>query len=202
MSQNEHDAKHESLIKTPKQLITVVALAFLVPILLITLLSQYVTSIRRIDLSSPALSAKAVAQRLQPVAEVTFAGAAGSAPAAAKAPAAATAPAAEQAAAAPAPEKTAATPAAEKTAAAPAAGNAEGKKIFETTCVVCHGTGVAGAPKAGDKAAWAPRLKQGMPALYHAAINGLNAMPARGGNPAYTDAQMKAAVDYLTSLAK
>ncbi len=196
MSQNEHDAKHESLIKTPKQLIIVVALAFLVPIVLITLLSQYITSIRRIDLSSPALSAKAVAQRLQPVAEVTFAGAAGSAPAAA------TAPAAEQTAAAPAPEKSAATPAAEKTAAAPAAGNAEGKKIFETTCVVCHGTGVAGAPKAGDKAAWAPRLKQGMPALYHAAINGLNAMPARGGNPAYTDAQMKAAVDYLTSLAK
>jgi cytochrome c5 len=196
MSQNEHDAKHESLIKTPKQLIIVVALAFLVPIVLITLLSQYITSIRRIDLSSPALSAKAVAQRLQPVAEVTFAGAAGSAPAAA------TAPAAEQTAAAPAPEKSAATPAAEKTAAAPAAGNAEGKKIFETTCVVCHGTGVAGAPKAGDKAAWAPRLKQGMPALYHAAIHGLNAMPARGGNPAYTDAQMKAAVDYLTSLAK
>ncbi len=196
MSQNEHDAKHESLIKTPKQLIIVVALAFLVPIVLITLLSQYITSIRRIDLSSPALSAKAVAQRLQPVAEVTFAGAAGSAPAAA------TAPAAEKTAAAPAPEKTTAAPAAEKTAAAPAAGNAEGKKIFETTCVVCHGTGVAGAPKAGDKAAWAPRLKQGMPALYHAAINGLNAMPARGGNPAYTDAQMKAAVDYLTSLAK
>jgi cytochrome c5 len=196
MSQNEHDAKHESLIKTPKQLIIVVALAFLVPIVLITLLSQYITSIRRIDLSSPALSAKAVAQRLQPVAEVTFAGAAGSAPAAA------TAPVAEKTAAAPAPEKSAATPAAEKTAAAPAAGNAEGKKIFETTCVVCHGTGVAGAPKAGDKAAWAPRLKQGMPALYHAAIHGLNAMPARGGNPAYTDAQMKAAVDYLTSLAK
>jgi cytochrome c5 len=196
MSQNEHDAKHESLIKTPKQLIIVVALAFLVPIVLITLLSQYITSIRRIDLSSPALSAKAVAQRLQPVAEVTFAGAAGSAPAAA------TAPAAEQTAAAPAPEKTTAAPAAEKTAAAPATGNAEGKKIFETTCVVCHGTGVAGAPKAGDKAAWAPRLKQGMPALYHAAIHGLNAMPARGGNPAYTDAQMKAAVDYLTSLAK
>ena len=195
MSQNEHDKGHESLIKTPKQLITVVVLAFLVPIVLITLLSQYITSIRRIDLSSPALSSKAVAERLKPVAEVTIAGASGSAAATAAA-----APAAETPAAAPAAAK--AVPAAEKTAAAPAAGNAEGKKIFETTCVVCHGTGVAGAPKAGDKAAWAPRLKQGMPALYHAAINGLNAMPARGGNPAYTDAQVKAAVDYLTSLAK
>jgi len=195
MSQNEHDKGHESLIKTPKQLITVVVLAFLVPIVLITLLSQYITSIRRIDLSSPALSPKAVAERLKPVAEVTIAGAGGSAAATAAA-----APAAETPAAAPAAAK--AVPAAEKTAAAPAAGNAEGKKIFETTCVVCHGTGVAGAPKAGDKAAWAPRLKQGMPALYHAAINGLNAMPARGGNPAYTDAQVKAAVDYLTSLAK
>jgi cytochrome c5 len=206
MSENKRDAGHEGLIKTPKQLIIVVALAFLVPILLITLISQYVTSIRRIDLSSPALSAKAVAERLKPVAEVTMAGASGSAAAtAAPAPVAkmpATAPAAEKTAAAPAAEKTAAAPAAEKTAAAPAAGNAEGKKIFETTCVVCHGTGVAGAPKAGDKAAWAPRLKQGMPALYKAAIHGLNAMPARGGNPAYTDAQIKAAVNYLTSLAR
>jgi cytochrome c5 len=198
MSENKHDAGHEGLIKTPKQLIIVVALAFAVPILLITLISQYVTSIRRIDLSSPALSAKAVAERLKPVAEVTMAGASGSAAATAAPAPAAAAPATP----APAAEKPAAAPAAEKTAAAPAAGNAEGKKIFETTCVVCHGTGVAGAPKAGDKAAWAPRLKQGMPALYHAAIHGLNAMPARGGNPAYTDAQIKAAVNYLTSLAR
>jgi cytochrome c5 len=300
MSQNHHDSEHESPIKTPKQLITVIVLAFLVPIVLIVLLSQYITNIRSIDLKSAAMSPAAVAARLKPVADVAFAeagsgaaaapktgeevytsvcsachgtGAAGApkfgdqtawaprikqgekallhsalngknamparggaanlsdleveramiymadkagatfkepaAPAAEKpaaAPAAekaAAAPAAEKAAAAPVAGKAAATPAAEtKAAAAPAAGKAEGKKIFETTCIVCHGTGVAGAPKAGDKAAWAPRLKTGMDALYTSALKGKNAMPARGGNGALTDAEVKAAVDYLTGLAK
>ena len=107
-----------------------------------------------------------------------------------------------KAAAAPAAGKAAAAPAAETKAPVAAAGKAEGKNIFETTCVVCHGTGVAGAPKAGDKAAWAPRLKTGMDALYTSALKGKNAMPPKGGNSALTDAEVKAAVDYLTGLAK
>jgi cytochrome c5 len=61
---------------------------------------------------------------------------------------------------------------------------------------------VAGAPKAGDKAAWAPRLKTGADALYASALKGKGAMPAKGGNNALADADVKAAVDYLTSLAK
>ena len=123
------------------------------------------------------------------------------APAAEKA--AAIAPAAEKKAApAPAAEIATAAPAAEKGAAAPAAGKPDGKKIFESTCVVCHGAGIAGAPKAGDKAAWAPRLKAGIDTLYTSAIEGKAAMPPRGGNKDLTDAEVKAAVDYIASLAK
>ena len=67
---------------------------------------------------------------------------------------------------------------------------------------MCHGAGVAGAPKAGDKAAWAPRLKIGVDALYASALKGKAAMPAKGGNASLPDADVKAAVDYLVAAAK
>lgn len=78
----------------------------------------------------------------------------------------------------------------------------DGATLFNTICSTCHNTGVAGAPKAGDKAAWAPRLAQGKEALYKNALVGKNAMPARGGGADLSDAEVKAAVDYLTGLAK
>ena len=89
-------------------------------------------------------------------------------------------------------------------AAAPAttAGKPDGKKVYDTTCTVCHAAGVAGAPKFGDKTAWAPRLKTGMDALYASALKGKAAMPAKGGNTALPDADVKAAVDYMTAAAK
>ncbi len=88
-------------------------------------------------------------------------------------------------------------------AAAPAsAGAAEGKKIYESTCVVCHGAGIAGAPKFGDKAQWAPRVAQGINVLFAHAKNGFNAMPPRGGNASLTDAQLRAAIDYIVAAAK
>jgi len=88
-------------------------------------------------------------------------------------------------------------------AAAPAAGGAvDGKKIYDTICQACHASGAAGAPKTGDKAAWGPRLKTGMSALYATALKGKGAMPAKGGNPNLSDAEVKAAVDYLTAQAK
>jgi cytochrome c5 len=87
--------------------------------------------------------------------------------------------------------------------AAAAAGDAgKGKAIFDATCTVCHTAGVAGAPKAGDKAAWAPRLKEGMPAVYAIAMKGKGAMPPKGGNASLSEADVKAAVDYMVSLVK
>jgi len=88
-------------------------------------------------------------------------------------------------------------------ASAPAAGAAgAGKKTFDAVCTACHTAGVAGAPKFGDKTAWAPRIKTGKDALYNAALHGLNAMPAKGGNPSLSDADVKAAVDYMVAAAK
>ena len=83
-----------------------------------------------------------------------------------------------------------------------ATGGAQGKKVYDTVCMACHATGVAGAPKFGDKAAWAPRIKSGTDALYTAALHGRGSMPAKGGNPALSDADVKAAVDYMVSAAK
>ena len=93
-------------------------------------------------------------------------------------------------------------PAPGATATASAGDSAEGKGVYDQTCHVCHATGLAGSPKFGDKSAWAPRIATGMPALYNAALHGLNAMPPKGGNASLTDAQVKAAVDYMVAAAK
>ena len=77
-----------------------------------------------------------------------------------------------------------------------------GEAIYNTVCTACHATGVAGAPKTGDKAAWAPRIATGTAALLKSATEGKNAMPARGGAADLTDAELKAAVDYLVGKAK
>jgi cytochrome c5 len=99
------------------------------------------------------------------------------------------------------PAPAAATPVvAASPAAAPA--KADGKKTYDTTCTACHATGVAGAPKFGDKAAWAPRIKTGIDALYASALRGKGAMPAKGGNASLPDADVKAAVDYMVAAGK
>jgi c(7)-type cytochrome triheme protein len=74
-----------------------------------------------------------------------------------------------------------------------------GKAIYDASCVACHSTGAAGAPKLGDAAAWAPRVKGGAPALYTSAIKGKGAMPAKGGNSNLSDAEVRAAVNYMIS---
>ncbi len=115
-----------------------------------------------------------------------------------------------QAAAAPAPAQPAATPGTPPTAGAIAtpavAGNNEaGKALFNTACTACHTAGIAGAPKVGDKAAWAPRIAQGTNTLYEHAIKGFQGkagvMPPKGGSTA-PDADVKAAVDYMVAAAK
>lgn len=262
MSQNEHDGGHQSPIKTPKQLITVVALAFIVPILIIVLLSQFVANMRRVDKDSPAMAHDAVAKRLKPVGELALAdsrGGAAAAPRSGEEVYKAVCAACHASGAAGAPKsgdkgewaarirkgqkallasaikgmgamppragiadlsdleleralvflanqagagfKEPAAPAPAKTAAV-AAGKPDGKAIYESTCVACHGAGVAGAPKAGDKAAWAPHIKHGIDHLYVSALKGKGAMPIKGGNMALGDADVKAAVDYLVGISK
>jgi cytochrome c5 len=74
--------------------------------------------------------------------------------------------------------------------------------VYDKACTVCHGAGIAGAPKAGDKAAWSPRIAQGKQTLYDHAIKGIRAMPAKGGNAALSDDEVKAAVDVMVGMAK
>jgi cytochrome c oxidase subunit 2 len=92
--------------------------------------------------------------------------------------------------------------ASQQVAAAATGGKADGKATYDSTCTACHSTGAAGAPKLGDKAAWKPRLAQGMPALYNSALHGKGAMPPKGGNTALSDDAVKAAVDYLAAAGK
>lgn len=123
-------------------------------------------------------------------------GATPAAGAAATAPAAAATPAP----AAPAPG----TPAAEVApvaAAAPAAASDVGKNLYNTTCMVCHASGVAGAPKFGDKAAWAPFIAKGIDDMVQKATQGVGAMPPKGGSTA-SDADFKAAILYMVDAAK
>jgi cytochrome c5 len=78
---------------------------------------------------------------------------------------------------------------------------ATGEDAFKQVCSACHGTGLNGAPKAGDKAAWAPRIAQGKDTLYKDAINGKGLMPPKGGTT-WPDATIRMTVDYMVSLAK
>ncbi len=87
-------------------------------------------------------------------------------------------------------------------AVAPTADTGEGKKLYKTVCFTCHDAGVAGAPIVGNKEQWAARIAQGQDALYHTALNGKGAMPAKGGNPALDDSVVKAAVDYMVNHSK
>lgn len=78
---------------------------------------------------------------------------------------------------------------------------ADGKSVYDASCAACHGTGAAGAPKLGDKAAWAPRLKD-MAAAKASALKGKGVMPAKGGNSSLSDADVNAAVDYIAAQSK
>ena len=88
-------------------------------------------------------------------------------------------------------------------AAAPvaAAASGAGEALFKSTCTACHTAGVAGAPKFGDKAAWAPRIKTGIDALVASVLKGKGAMPPKGGSGA-PESDIRAAVEYMVNAAK
>ena len=120
------------------------------------------------------------------------------------------APVADAAPAAPAavaatPAATPAAPAAATAPAAPAkvaaADSGAGEALYKKACVACHASGVAGSPKFGDKAAWAPRIQTGLDALTANAIKGKGAMPPKGGSAA-SDADIHSAVAYMVNAAK
>ena len=77
-----------------------------------------------------------------------------------------------------------------------------GEEVYNGACVACHGAGIAGAPKTGDKGVWAPRIAQGVNTLYEHAIKGFKAMPAKGGQVALSDDEVKAAVDFQVAKSK
>jgi cytochrome c5 len=81
-----------------------------------------------------------------------------------------------------------------------------GQQVYQTSCVVCHGAGIAGAPKVEDKGQWAKRIAKGVDRLYASAVNGVQGsagvMPARGGNPALSNAEVRAAVDFMVARSK
>ncbi|MFW7341782.1 c-type cytochrome [Pollutimonas sp. H1-120] len=149
--------EHEGLIKTPKQLIVTVILAFIVPIFIIMLLVNLVAASSEMGSGSDAQTAEAIAKRIQPVAGFSLVDA--NAPKVFK----------------------------------------TGQQVFESTCTACHTAGVAGAPKIGDSAAWAPFVKAGYEDMVKNAIHGIGAMPPKGGNPSLSDFEVARAVVYIAN---
>jgi cytochrome c5 len=178
-----HDPIEDNIETHPVKLaigVVIGAVALIVGLYLLVQLAVHAYAERSMK-NDPAMSDEAVKKRIAPVAKLAIDP---NAPAATPAPAVAS---------------VTVPPAAPAKAAA---GAASGKATYDSVCHVCHGAGVAGAPKLGDKAAWAPRIKQGVAALHANAIKGKGAMPPKGGNPSLSDADVAAAVDYMVSAAK
>ncbi len=161
---------HESPIKTPKQLIAAIVLGFLIPIAVIVLLVKYVGADTKPGAGSNAFSPEATAERIMPIGRVSTEPPSGSA-------------AAVTAAAGAGPKK-------------PAGGD----QVYKAQCAACHAAGVLGAPKFGDKAAWAPRISKGYQALLTSSLKGKGAMGAQGGGK-YSDEEIGAAVKHMANSA-
>jgi len=81
-------------------------------------------------------------------------------------------------------------------------GPRSGSEVYDAVCMACHTTGAAGAPVIGDAGAWAPRVDQGMETLISHAVNGYNAMPAKGGCASCPDEEIEAAVEHIVAESK
>lgn len=77
-----------------------------------------------------------------------------------------------------------------------------GEVVYKASCVACHDTGAAGAPKFGDKGAWKPRIAQGLDTLHTHAISGIRGMPPKGTCMSCSDDEVKAAVDFIVAKSK
>ncbi len=82
-------------------------------------------------------------------------------------------------------------------AASASSGPRSGAEVYDAACTACHSTGAAGAPKKGDTAAWSPRIEKGLETLVSHAINGFNAMPAKGGCSGCSDEEIENAVKHM-----
>ena len=153
------DAHNESAIRTPKQLVAVVAGFLLVTVFGIILLVSFVTTEKVTGAGSDSQSGKSVDARLQPVADVGYTFRDASAPKVLQ----------------------------------------SGEAVFTAVCAACHATGAAGSPKVGDNGAWSARIGQGYDTLLKHAIEGIRAMPAKGGNPDLDDVEVARAVVYMTN---
>lgn len=150
---SQHD---NSLIKTPRQLIIVLALAFIVPVILIILLATYVVhGTTSGGAGSDAMGERAIAERMRPVGFVAFSDSSG------------------------------------------AKSLQTGEAVYAAACSACHAAGIAGAPRIGDAAAWAPRIKQGFDLLVKHAVEGFKAMPAKGGNANLDSIEVARAVAFM-----
>lgn len=154
------DAHNEqSFIRTPKQLIAVVAGFFLVIVIGIILLVSFVTTDKLEGAGTESLGEEAVAARLRPVAEEGFTLVDANAPKVLQA----------------------------------------GDAVYTAVCAACHSAGVAGAPKVGAAGDWTARLAQGYDTLVKHAIEGIRAMPAKGGNPDLDNLEVERAVVYMAN---
>ena len=196
MSQSHHDPVEENIETHPVKLaiaVMVGAVALILGVIMLAhfAIGNYVVGNSVDKVNSP----EAIALRIAPVTVLAVDASKNAAPALVLAAATSVAAAA--------PVVAMAIPAPASPGAATAGG---GEGVYKSACIACHGAGIAGAPKAGDKAAWSPRVAQGKPTLYDHAIRGYQGkagvMPAKGGNSALADGDVKSAVDYMVSLAK
>jgi cytochrome c5 len=149
---------HEGPIKTPKQLALTVLASFVVPVVAIVLLVNYVALGTKPAAGSDGLTPQAINLRIQPVGRIEL--------------------------------RDPSVPRALRTA----------EQVYQGQCAACHNAGVAGAPKLGDNAAWAPRIATGYEALLNSVIKGKGAMGAQAGGE-YSDHELGLAVVYMVNQA-
>jgi cytochrome c5 len=151
----EHEA-HEGLIRTPQQLVAVLVASFVLPVVIIIMLINFVAWDSKPGAGSDGLGAEAVARRIQPVGVSDY--------------------------------KDVTDVKSMKT----------GEQVFQAQCTACHTSGAVGAPKLGDEATWAPRVKTGYDALIASALKGKGNMPPQGGGDA-TDFEIGRAVVFMAN---